>query len=128
MSDAESNAPCFNMIVFPKDQALSKKKKHVWLVVWNIFYFPINIGFLIIPTHIFQVGVAQPPTRCATQAWEAQNVEGARLPKISSEGPPAMALTESPMVQLPLFEPISRRKKTHAQAIYIPYEKQYILV
>ena len=21
----------------------------IWLVVWNIFYFPINIGFLIIP-------------------------------------------------------------------------------
>ena len=31
---------------------------YIWLVVWNIFYFPINIGFLIIPTdfHIFQRG------------------------------------------------------------------------
>ena len=30
----------------------------VWLVVWNIFYFPINIGLLIIPIdfHIFQRG------------------------------------------------------------------------
>ena len=29
-----------------------------WLVVWNIFYFPINIGCLIIPIdfHIFQRG------------------------------------------------------------------------
>ena len=29
-----------------------------WLVVWNIFYFPINIGLLIIPidVHIFQRG------------------------------------------------------------------------
>ena len=31
---------------------------YIWLVVWNIFYFPINIGNVIIPTdfHIFQRG------------------------------------------------------------------------
>ena len=36
-----------------------------WLVVRNIFYFPINIGLLIIPIDelIFFRGVAQPPTR-----------------------------------------------------------------
>ena len=38
-----------------------------WLVVWNIFYFPRNIGFLIIPSDelIFFRGVAQPPTSFA---------------------------------------------------------------
>ena len=38
---------------------------YIWLVVWNIFYFPINIGFLVIPIDelIFFRGVAQPPTR-----------------------------------------------------------------
>ena len=34
------------------------RRNHIWLVVWNIFYFPILIGFLIIPIdfHIFQRG------------------------------------------------------------------------
>ena len=46
-----------------------------WLVVWlpSIFYFPINIGFLIIPIDelIFFRGVAQPPTR--SSLWELAN-------------------------------------------------------
>ena len=37
---------------------------YIWLVVWNIFYFPIDIGILIIPIDeiIFFRGVAEPPT------------------------------------------------------------------
>ena len=40
-----------------------------WLVVWNMFYFPINIGFLIIPidVHIFQRGGPGPPTSMGIQ-------------------------------------------------------------
>ena len=45
----------------------------IWLVVWlpSIFYFPMTIGLLIIPTDelIFFRGVAQPPTRYGFYGW-----------------------------------------------------------
>ena len=60
--------------VTPKRDGMSAciwQKYHDWLVVWNIFYFPINIGFLIIPTdfHIFQRGG---PTTNQKISWCSQ--------------------------------------------------------
>ena len=57
----------------------------VWLVVWlPFFYFPINIGFLIIPIDelIFFRGVSQPPTSCwlssycSIAAWQVDRGVG----------------------------------------------------
>ena len=48
-----------------------------WLVVTgcHLDYFPINIGFLVIPIDevIFFRGVAQPPTRCKSQRFPKQH-------------------------------------------------------
>ena len=70
--------PCFvkkdmgfifdGIIMFITPFGLSIRISHVykpWLVVWNIFYFPIYWVAIIIPIDelIFFRGVAQPPTR-----------------------------------------------------------------
>ena len=51
-------------------------QNHMWLVVWIIFYFPRNIGFLIIPIdfHIFQRG--GPTTNRHIKRWIAYLLNG----------------------------------------------------
>ena len=55
---------------------------NIWLVVWNIFYFPINIGNLIIPIdfHIFQRG--DPTTnQCFCLSWRHKHTHTHKIMK-----------------------------------------------
>ena len=72
----DHQCPFFTWPPFSGQRCVSRctLKYHIWLVVWNMFYFPINIGNFIIPIDelIFFRGVAlahQPDIEIHPHGW-----------------------------------------------------------